>query len=76
MDIKAGDQVVDLLGDLGIGKVINVYVNFNDDPTGIVTAVCEFPGGDPDGRPTVCDRLLDQISADLSLATEPPGMAV
>lgn len=69
MTIKRGDQVVDLEGDLGIGKVIDLYTNYHDDPAGEVLAICAF-GGNPEEEiePTVCDRSLHQISTDLSSA--------
>jgi hypothetical protein len=70
MAINCGDKVVDLVGNLGTGKVIDIYTNYHDNPTGETLAVCQF-GGDPDNEiePTVCDRSFDQISTDLTQAS-------
>jgi hypothetical protein len=46
MAINCGDKVVDLVGNLGTGKVIDIYTNYHDNPTGETLAVCQF-GGDP-----------------------------
>jgi len=68
MPFKPGDQVVDLFGGLGQGVIVDIYVNYHDDPGGEELAICKFSESD-DGadEPIICDRSFDQISSDLSL---------
>ncbi len=72
MPFKPGDQVVDLFGGLGQGVILDIYVNYHDDPGGEELAICKFSESD-DGadEPITCDRSFDQISSDLSLAKSP-----
>ena len=74
MDFKAGDKIFDLDGGLGIGEVLDVYINYGDDSEGVPTAVCSFPSEidprfpDEPVEPIVCDRPFDQITTDLEHA--------
>jgi len=53
------DHVHDKLGNLGDGKIIDIYANRGDDPIGVLTAICEFV--DADGEKIVADRLYEDI---------------
>lgn len=70
MTVNAGDQVVDLVNNLGVGTVLNLYWNFHDNPSGELLATCSFSSLETDeGEPTICDRSLNEISKDLSLVS-------
>ncbi len=56
-----GDEILDTHGDLGVGKVVDEYVNRSDDPLGVATYVCAFGEGDD---VTHADRLAGEFTSD------------
>jgi hypothetical protein len=71
MDFKIGDVVRDTFGDLGIGEVIDIYLNFHDDPAGETLAVCRFGSDEEDHDGVVCDRSFDQIEVVPKMSASP-----
>ena len=52
---NVGDDVLDWIGGLGWGKVIDIYTNRHDDPNGITMYIVDF------GNDQVFDRMGGEL---------------
>lgn len=39
---QIGEEVFDNVGDLGCGKVIDIYTNYHDNPNGVTMYIVDF----------------------------------
>ena len=71
MVFNINDTVRDLLGDMGVGVIVDTYINRHDDPDGVTAYVVEF-----DRDINSEERIFDRFAHEIELYVEPVTVTV